>query len=126
MNIDLIFLVPEHFHAGTEQANKPSSVLSRLFLGEICGYSTNSVDCSTDSCGQPGDRSEADPLLSPYLALLLVEIARFTPPCGGLVSVALILVREHGPALPGYMILWSSDFPPRFFRNSGQPLWLVS
>ena len=56
------------------------------------GYPTYSEDYSSDSCGLPGNSNEADHFASfrqrrkeifPYLALLPVEIARFTPRRGG-------------------------------------------
>ena len=60
----------------------------------------------------------------PYLALLHAEIARFTLPCGSIVTVALILtgISSSGPALSGCIILWSSDFPLRRHEHpSGHP-----
>jgi len=80
-------------------AHKPSSVFLDFFIGEGNDHLTNSRDCSPDSCGLPGNCNEADHLVaavegnvSPYLALLHAEIARFTlRQRRSIVTVALIL-----------------------------------
>ena len=61
-----------------------------------------------------------------YLALLQVELARFTPTLAGIVTVALVLaLRRTG--VTRYLALWSSDFPhagrvaPSGAQPSGHP-----